>query len=487
MAVTVQKIPTNLVALPCNSKALTTEVTTDVDLEAVFKFKFIFALFRGQSYAINDIIDVFYISPNPQGVGVWDPATVLNKYVKADSDKGVVDNEVVPFWYDPLLMDVLGADTAHPFMFSKGDQAGFFSIKIGELYADDAITAPSATWLDEILGEEIWTIMITAGIVQDKYFTPDLGSTAAVGYLSDNNAICMADYRSGTLAALPSGRKVFVNIGEYDRFILSYLNHPDLSGVKKLFIVVSDADTSAFGPPVAISLDVDLATPPDDYASNGNIGLVNHVRCGPRDFNEMFMFALIPADNNPESNPTWAYYEVYFTDAANVRMGAIYRFYKVCTPKPYPRIQLMFQNIYGGWNFQGFHMKTISTIESQKKAYQQSIGNYSGLQFEVNQFTHQRGHFSSIGTKKNQLNSDWLTEEEAEVLQWYLLNRNPFMIHQSGQQYVGTGPDYALLRTDNIQVPVIVTDTSYEIGTRANRGMISVKATVENSHLIQTA
>jgi hypothetical protein len=120
-----------------------------------------------------------------------------------------------------------------------------------------------------------------------------------------------------------------------------------------------------------------------------------------------------------------------------------FRYYKINTQcSNYEKQRLVFLNRLGGFDYFSFTLDskrtmTISRIEYEKTlAFDYTIGDRG------------KSILAQKAEEKMTLNSNWLTENESIWLEELL-----------------TSPDVYILTTNNTKLPIIITDTSYEIKT----------------------
>lgn len=135
------------------------------------------------------------------------------------------------------------------------------------------------------------------------------------------------------------------------------------------------------------------------------------------------------------------YYRVYIANASYV--VSEYRFYKIDTQcSNYDKQRLVFLNRMGGFDYFNFTLDTKRSVGISRTEYEKMLAyNYT---------VGDRGKtiLAQKAEVKMTMNSNWITENESTWLEELL-----------------TSPDVYILTTNNTKLPIIITDTSYEVKT----------------------
>jgi len=134
----------------------------------------------------------------------------------------------------------------------------------------------------------------------------------------------------------------------------------------------------------------------------------------------------------------------------------------------YGNIELTFIDRLGSYIPANFELQSFKQMDIQRDEYQKLLGGFDGSGWSYN--STDRGRVNINTTVKNQLtlNSNWLTEEEANYLK---------ELYSSPDVYI----------TENGQLwPVIVKSNSYRIVTKKNKKNIKIEIVIEyaNSDVI---
>jgi hypothetical protein len=137
-----------------------------------------------------------------------------------------------------------------------------------------------------------------------------------------------------------------------------------------------------------------------------------------------------------------ASYRVYIANASYV--VSEYRWYKIDTQcSNYDKQRIAFLNRMGGWDYFSFTLDTKRTINITRTEYEKI------LNWNYNVGDRGKNLLAQKAEIKMTMNSNWITEKDATWLEELL-----------------TSPEVYLLNTTNsTKLPIIITDTTYEVKT----------------------
>jgi len=174
------------------------------------------------------------------------------------------------------------------------------------------------------------------------------------------------------------------------------------------------------------------------------------------------------------ANIGWAYYIIEAKSASlTYQVARRYWFVrqeKAC--KGYITRRLGWINSLGCWDYFNFKMKSVQSIEVKRNTYGQAIGDFNSLQYSYYNYESQNKVLRTTATKKETLNTDFITEADTILLEKLMMSTDVFVIENGDTEET---------------VPVRVVDTNIIRKTRANnKANIQYTITIEYSNPINT-
>ena len=155
-------------------------------------------------------------------------------------------------------------------------------------------------------------------------------------------------------------------------------------------------------------------------------------------------------------------YDIHFIKSGSTSATSEVRTFAVdYTTTRYGNIELYFVDRLGSLVPVNFELQSAKSIQISRNEYQTFLGNLSGSKWAYDSTDRGRNILNTTVKKQVDLNSNWLTEAEAEYLQ-QLYTSPAVYIKEYGQLW-----------------PVIVTSNSYDIKTKLNKKNIQIKLTIE--------
>tara|TARA_R100000664_G_scaffold32521_1_gene47586 strand:- start:233 stop:1702 length:1470 start_codon:yes stop_codon:yes gene_type:complete len=170
-------------------------------------------------------------------------------------------------------------------------------------------------------------------------------------------------------------------------------------------------------------------------------------------------------DARPSNFSNWAYYTIQGKDDTGTPAAstAIYYFVKQdASCKGFKVRRLGWLNSLGCWDYFNFKMKSKQTVNVKRDTYGKLLGEYNSTAYSYNNFDSTRKVRKTDAILKETLNTDWISEEDAELLEKCVMSTDVFIIENADTDYT---------------VPVLVTNTSIIRKTNANDG-IKIKYTI---------
>ena len=179
------------------------------------------------------------------------------------------------------------------------------------------------------------------------------------------------------------------------------------------------------------------------------------------------------AQPSDTANSGWAYYTIQaVTGGSNSPRSALYYFIKtsLCN-KGYKKRRLAWTNSVGGYDYFNFNMKSTQTTEISRNNYNTLLGKYNASKFYYNNT--QRGITTRQTTAvlKEQLNTDWITENEGILIERLLMSTNVDIVENMDTEFTQG---------------VVIIDSSFIRKTRANDKLIQYTINIEYANPINT-
>jgi len=170
----------------------------------------------------------------------------------------------------------------------------------------------------------------------------------------------------------------------------------------------------------------------------------------------------------PSNFSNWAYYKIFGCTSADItdRCTKEYYFYRYgasrkgiddrhqsCTR--YDNIRLAWRNRLGAWDYMNFRGKSIKTLSIESSEMESVAGNWdtaSENTFNYNNWDRGKKTLFKTATRKIQINSDLLNEDEAVWLEELFTSDNVQILDD----------DYTII------YPVVITDKAYTTKTSVN-------------------
>tara|TARA_R100001082_G_C4362666_1_gene160159 strand:- start:216 stop:1676 length:1461 start_codon:yes stop_codon:yes gene_type:complete len=164
----------------------------------------------------------------------------------------------------------------------------------------------------------------------------------------------------------------------------------------------------------------------------------------------------------PSNNSGWTYYTVRGTNTDSSPSGTdfmttTYYFIKENKScKGFKVRRLAWRNSFGCYDYFNFTKKSTQTVEVEQNNYQTLLGNFSSNMYSYDNFGRGKRTRQTTAMVKETLNTDWIAEEEAQLLETLIMSTNVQIVENADTDYT---------------VPVLITDKSIVRKTQANDGV----------------
>tara|TARA_R110002020_G_scaffold129058_2_gene289204 strand:+ start:3721 stop:5190 length:1470 start_codon:yes stop_codon:yes gene_type:complete len=168
----------------------------------------------------------------------------------------------------------------------------------------------------------------------------------------------------------------------------------------------------------------------------------------------------------------WAYYFVEGCKTGGSGRSAKYYFIKDddnC--KGFKVRRLGWLNNVGCWDYFNFKMKSRQTVNVKRNEYSTMLGEFNKEMYSYNNFGRGRKTRKIDATLTETINTDWLTESEATLLESLIISNDVYVIENDDTTYT---------------VPIIIKDTRYIRKTIANDKLMRYTITIEYANPLNT-
>ena len=180
--------------------------------------------------------------------------------------------------------------------------------------------------------------------------------------------------------------------------------------------------------------------------------------CGPGNLQAQS----VETDARPSNFSNWAYYTIQGLEGSSGRTAPYYFIRQDASCKGFKIRRLGWLNSLGCWDYFNFKMKSKQSVDVKRDTYGQVLGEYNSTEYSYNNFDSTRKVRKTDAILKETLNTDWITEQDAELLEKCVMSTDVFIIENADTTYT---------------VPVLVTNKNIVRKTSANDG-IKIKYTI---------
>jgi hypothetical protein len=180
--------------------------------------------------------------------------------------------------------------------------------------------------------------------------------------------------------------------------------------------------------------------------------------CGPGNLEAQS----VNTDARPSNFSGWAYYTIQGLEGVAGRTAPYYFIRQDASCKGFKIRRLGWLNSVGCWDYFNFKMKSKQSVDVKRNTYGQMLGEFNSTEYSYNNFDATRKVRSTTAILKETLNTDWITEQDAELLEKCVMSTDVFIIENIDTTYT---------------VPVMITNKSISRKTQANDG-IKIRYTI---------
>ena len=220
-----------------------------------------------------------------------------------------------------------------------------------------------------------------------------------------------------------------------------------------------------------------------EYISNTNAnGGANPDTEVNTDAERLIYFGCGPANleaqsRNTEARPSgfsnWAFYTItaYDSDGTAPKSDTYYFVNQDGSCKGFKVRRLAWRNSLGCYDYFNFKKKSTQTINVSRDNYSTMLGDFSNDLYSYDNFKRGKTTRQTTAILKETLNTDWLTEQDAVLLENLIMSTNVQIVENADTTYT---------------VPVMVSDTSFVKKTVANDKLIKYTINIEYANPVNT-
>ena len=304
--------------------------------------------------------------------------------------------------------------------------------------------------------------------------TADFQGTSFSSYsLNGSSALFLSDIQASVAAYnLGSVRRNYIQ--EEDYHTIGFLNGEDdfNSLAQRLYIKYYDSSNAQIGSTQYITNENDTGGAKPE---TGGTGQVNS------DTERLVYFGCGPANLQAQSETTaarpsaftgWVYYTVQAMTTAPAAKSSLYYFIKQDgSCKDFKVRRLAWINSLGCFDYFNFKMKSVQTLEVTRNNYNTMLGNFNSDMYSYDNFGRGKNTRNTTAILKETLQTDWITEEDATLLEGLIMSNNVQIIENPDTTYT---------------VPVMIINKSFVKKTVANDRMIQYSINIEYANPVNT-
>ena len=132
---------------------------------------------------------------------------------------------------------------------------------------------------------------------------------------------------------------------------------------------------------------------------------------------------------------------------------------------------MAWRNSVGGYDYWNFNKKSTQTLSVERNNYNALIGTYNKSVWRYNDTQRGKTTRQTTASLKETLNTDWLSENEATLMEKLLMSTNVYIIENSATEFTQG---------------VLITDSSIVKKTVANDRLIQYTINIEYANPINT-
>lgn len=441
------------------------------------KIKFIAEVYVSQLAASiissSNLRATLKVTPNNKGSAMFDLRPILESYVSAEYQGGVV-TDANSGNFSSYKTTAFSDTNPHPIHlideFSTNRKCmRFFAVKFKVQYLGADTNAASTVAID--VGNEVEgdTYLTYNGVLQYEDVLA-LDSSGNYGYNLDANEFIMNDTDAKFLTNAPTTQYLkntdYHTVAFFSSYNSDFRIGTGSSGNNSIHFIRAKFYNSS---DVQLGSDVDTTCVPANggkrgYALDSNQKL-QFFGCGMGNFKNQGLSGTYAVA---------AYYTIQAFDDQDTAISQVYRFDIITDDcKGYENIRLTWLNRHGVWDYYSFKKKSVRSVATKRVTYEQISGTWNEKKFRIN--GHQGGTKTFMAGAKEmlKLNTDFITEAEAIWIEELFTSPEVFILN-------GYQSDTGGFTRRYVQ-PVVVKTSNYVRKTLSNDRLIQYTIDVERS------
>ena len=346
-------------------------------------------------------------------------------------------------------------------------------VKGYENYSSAANISPSDV-LDDAINDTKFYIAASLDLNTARG-TADFQDTAFSSYsLSGSTSLFLSDIQDSSADNIGTVKRNYIQSTDYHT--IGMLNGVSDLASDAYFIGIQyyDSSNNVINSPGGTAIEYIANTNLNGGANpdtevNTNPERLIYFGCGPANLESQ--------SRNTEARPSefdnWAYYTIraYDSNATTTKSALYYFINQDGSCKGYKVRRLAWRNSLGCFDYFNFKKKSTQTINVTRNNYNSLLGNFNSDMYSYNNFSRGKNTRNTTAIVKEVINTDWITEEDAVLLEGLIVSTNIQIVENADTNYT---------------VPVLVTDTSFIKKTVANDKMIKYTINIEYANPINT-
>ena len=190
--------------------------------------------------------------------------------------------------------------------------------------------------------------------------------------------------------------------------------------------------------------------------------------CGPANLEAQ----TVNTSARPSAFSNYAYYRITALDNLAASHSATYYFIKQDTScKGFKTRRLAFRNSLGCYDYFNFTKKSTQTVDVSRDTYGSLIGTFNKSKWRYDDYQRGTTVRQTTAKLKETLNTDWITEEQATLIEKLLMSTDVYVIENADTEFTQA---------------VIVTSSSHIRKTVANDKLIQYSVDIEYANNLNT-
>jgi hypothetical protein len=177
----------------------------------------------------------------------------------------------------------------------------------------------------------------------------------------------------------------------------------------------------------------------------------------------------------PSNFANWAYYTIQgaasLADSYAARTKVYYFIKQDGSCKGFKVRRLAWRNSFGAYDYFNFKMKSSQTVDVKRNNFSTMLGTFDKSKYRYNNTQRGKATRRVTAIVKETLNTDWITEQEADLLEKLIMSTNVYIVENTDTTY-----------TEG----VIITNSSFVRKTVANDKLIQYTIQIEYANPINT-